>query len=43
MTRGTLTGSLLHIWNHGDINTCGAAAMQCPRRNGTTATMGNTD
>jgi hypothetical protein len=40
---GQLTVPLLHIWNHGDVNTCGAAPMLCPLRDGTSVTMGNTD
>lgn len=40
---GYLTVPLLHIWNHGDVNTCGSTPMVCPLRNGTTATMGVTD
>jgi hypothetical protein len=40
---GRLTVPLLHIWNHGDHNTCGAPPMACPMRDGTTVTMGYTD
>jgi hypothetical protein len=40
---GALTVPLLHIWNHGDTNTCGSVAMQCPLRDGTVVTMGATD
>jgi hypothetical protein len=40
---GRLTVPLLHIWNHGDQNTCGAAPLQCPRRDGSHVAMGYTD
>jgi hypothetical protein len=43
VSRGELTVPLLHIWNHGDVNTCGAAPVRCPLRDGTTVTIGNTD
>ena len=43
VSSGRLTVPLLHIWNHGDVNTCGAVPVQCPLRDGTTVTMGNTD
>jgi hypothetical protein len=43
VTRGVLTVPLLHIWNHGDTNTCGSTPMQCPLRDGTVVTMGATD
>ncbi len=43
VSRGALTVPLLHIWNHGDVNTCGAVPMQCPRRDGSVVTMGATD
>jgi hypothetical protein len=43
VSRGLLTVPLLHIWNHGDTNTCGAVPMQCPLRNGSVVTMGATD
>jgi hypothetical protein len=43
VTRGVLTVPLLHIWNHGDVNTCGSTPMQCPLRDGTVVTMGATD
>jgi hypothetical protein len=38
-----LTVPIMHVWNHGDSNTCGAPPMQCPLRNGSTVTMGLTD
>ena len=38
-----LTVPLMHVWNHGDTNTCGSTPMICPFRNGTTGTMGATD
>jgi hypothetical protein len=40
---GRLTVPILHIWNHGDSNTCGSPPMQCPRRDGTTVQLGVTD
>lgn len=40
---GRLTVPFLHIWNHGDQNTCGAPPVACPLRNGTTVTLGYTD
>jgi hypothetical protein len=43
VSTGRLTVPLLHIWNHGDKNTCGAPPMACPMRDGTTVTMGYTD
>ena len=43
VTSGRLTVPLMHIWNHGDVNTCGTAPMQCPLRNGTQVQMGATD
>ncbi len=41
--RGELTVPLLHIWNHGDVNTCGSTPMICPLRDGSSTTMGATD
>lgn len=43
VSRGQLTVPLLHIWNHGDTNTCGSSPMQCPLRDGSVVTMGATD
>jgi hypothetical protein len=43
VSTGRLTVPLLHIWNHGDANTCGSAAISCPLRNGSHVTMGLTD
>jgi hypothetical protein len=43
IARGEYTVPLLHIWNHGDTNTCGSTPMQCPLRNNTVVTMGATD
>jgi len=40
---GRLTVPLMHIWNHGDQNTCGAVAMTCPLRDGSQVAMGRTD
>lgn len=43
VSSGRLTVPVLHIWNHGDVNTCGSVPVQCPLRDGTVVTMGNTD
>jgi len=43
VSSGRLTVPLLHIWNHGDSNTCGSPPISCPLRNGTHVTMGLTD
>ncbi|MGZ6931250.1 MAG: hypothetical protein ACXVK4_12000 [Acidimicrobiia bacterium] len=43
VSSGRLTVPLLHIWNHGDHNTCGAPPVACPLRDGTALTMGYTD
>jgi hypothetical protein len=43
VTSGRLSVPLLHIWNHGDSNTCGAPAISCPLRNGSHITLGLTD
>ena len=40
---GRLTVPILHIWNHGDKNTCGSPSVACPMRDGSTVTMGYTD
>ena len=40
---GRLTVPILHIWNHGDSNTCGSPAISCPLRDGSHVTMGLTD
>ena len=40
---GRFTVPVLHVWNHGDVNTCGGPPVLCPLRNGTTVTMGYTD
>jgi hypothetical protein len=37
------TVPVLHIWNHGDVNTCGSLPLACPMRDGSTVTMGVTD
>lgn len=41
--RGQLTVPVLHVWSHGDPNTCGRAAMTCERRNGSTVQLGAAD
>jgi hypothetical protein len=43
VARGQLTVPILHIWNHGDSNTCGSPPIACPLRNGSVVTMGLTD
>jgi hypothetical protein len=43
VSSGRLTVPLLHIWNHGDVNTCGAPPVACPMRDGSTVTLGYTD
>jgi hypothetical protein len=40
---GRLTVPIMHIWNHGDDNTCGSLPVTCPLHDGTTATLGITD
>jgi hypothetical protein len=40
---GRLTVPVMHVWNHGDVNTCGALPMLCPLRDGSQVTMGITD
>jgi hypothetical protein len=40
---GRLTVPLLHIWNHGDQNTCGSPPISCPLRDGSHVTLGLTD
>jgi hypothetical protein len=43
VSSGRLTVPIMHIWNHGDVNTCGMPPMACPMRDGSTTTMGYTD
>ena len=43
VSSGRLTVPLLHIWNHGDANTCGSPPIACPLRDGSHVTMGCTD
>jgi hypothetical protein len=43
VSSGRLTVPLLHIWNHGDQNTCGAASVSCPLRDGSHVTLGIND
>ena len=40
---GRLTVPIMHIWNHGDQNTCGAPPVVCPLRDGSTVPLGYTD
>jgi hypothetical protein len=43
VSSGRLTVPLLHIWNHGDSNTCGSPQISCPLRDGSDVTLGLTD
>jgi|SRR5829696_1501157 len=43
VARGNLTVPLLHTWSRADPNVCGATPMSCPRRDGTTVTLGAAD
>ena len=43
VSTGRLTVPLMHIWNHGDQNTCGSPPGRCPLRDGSQVTMGFTD
>jgi hypothetical protein len=43
VSRGALTVPIMHVWNHGDHNSCGETPMQCTVRNGTTLTIGAAD
>jgi hypothetical protein len=43
VSSGRLTVPLLHIWNHGDQNTCGSPPVACPLRDGSSVTLGLTD
>jgi hypothetical protein len=43
VSSGRLTVPLLHVWNHGDQNTCGSPAVTCPLRDGSHVTLGLTD
>jgi hypothetical protein len=43
VSSGRLTVPLLHVWNHGDTNSCGATPINCPLRDGTVVRMGITD
>ncbi len=40
---GRLTVPIMHVWNHGDQNTCGSPPMSCPLRDGSVVTIGLTD
>jgi hypothetical protein len=40
---GRLTVPVMHVWNHGDQNTCGSPPVSCPLRDGTFVTIGYTD
>jgi hypothetical protein len=43
VSSGRFTVPIMHVWNHGDSNTCGSPPMNCPLRDGTVVTMGLTD
>ena len=43
VSRGVLTVPILHIWNHGDSNTCGSPTIDCPLRDGSIVMLGLTD
>lgn len=43
VAEGRLTVPVVHVWNHGDQNSCGSVPIQCPMRDGTSVTMGATD
>ena len=43
VSSGRLTVPVLHIWNHGDSNTCGSPQISCPLRDGSHVMMGLTD
>lgn len=43
VSSGRLTVPILHIWNHGDSNTCGSPPIACPLRDGSVVTLGLTD
>jgi hypothetical protein len=43
VANGRLTVPIMHIWNHGDVNTCGSLPVMCPLRDGSTTTLGITD
>lgn len=43
VANGRFTVPIMHIWNHGDTNTCGDIPVTCPMRDGTSATLGITD
>jgi hypothetical protein len=43
VSSGQLTVPLLHIWNHGDSNTCGSPIISCPLRDGSHVQLGLTD
>ena len=36
VSTGRLTVPIMHIWNHGDQNTCGSPPVTCPLRDGST-------
>lgn len=40
---GRLAVPVMHVWNHGDQNSCGSVPIECPLRDGGTVTLGATD
>ena len=40
---GALTVPIMHVWNHGDVNSCGETPMTCRLLDGSTKTMGAAD
>ncbi len=40
---GRFTVPTMHVWDHGDPNVCGYTPIVCPRRDGTSVTMGSAD
>jgi hypothetical protein len=40
---GRLQVPVMHVWNHGDSNSCGETPMVCPLANGSTTSMGAAD
>ncbi|MBX3284558.1 MAG: hypothetical protein KF703_04370 [Actinobacteria bacterium] len=43
VAEGRLTVPILHLWNHGDQNSCGSVPIDCPLHDGTTMVLGATD
>ena len=43
ISSGQLTVPVMHVWNHGDVNSCGETPMTCTLIDGSTTTMGAAD